>query len=430
MRKDIGIGTLANGMNVYIQYDPSISGHLWGIGIKVGSFYDPTGQKGMAHLAEHVMCAESIKFSNETTDLIFEKYTDGPEGNINIRTDRVSTFFGPADNLRYKRYMHVVFDLFASMLKDRIITPENLATEKAAIHNEYFLYGEDDMFSVLYNLIHKALYKKNPAMYQIDGTMIDVERATLRHVKKFVDTYYIPSNMFLTILGPKFHEGMRIAQTFFGDWNPKSRKTIIEPNWDIYRDDIIPELTLIQSCEITRTGIGQHHIAIAFPTEGYVSQDAEMLDVLVRILAHRIKRRLRDRNLDFNKGAYRALGYAERTFLHGILYLWFATIDAEFAKFGEQIILEECGKLKEELLSKDELQIFVDSLYNQHMSALKTSPYEVTELIIASACNGDENLEWLHQKANRFRKITRVRLRNAANKYLTDNYARAIIRPA
>lgn len=429
MRREINIGTLDNGLTVYSQPDSTRSSHLWGVGVKAGSFHDPKDKRGIAHLAEHLMCAESLKYSNEEVDLLFERITGGPENNLGICTTRYCTFYGPVDFLRHRHSMETFFDLVVGMLRDRIITPNNTSVERAAVHNEYYLRGYHDLEDTLYDLVHKGLYRKNPARHSVDGSISSIRGITRKDIGEFVETYYVPSNMFVIFLGPRYHEAMQLANKYFGDWNPETHnyRTM---DFSEYTDDIVPNLVTPRTVEIERAGIMQHYRAIGFPTETYVSKDAEAIEVLGRILAFRIRRRLRDDNKNFDKGVYRALAFTERTFLHGVLYFWFASIDEGFANYGEEVVLEECRKMRESLVRPEEWDPITKNLYQQYRDMMVEYPSELAEAITASACNGDEDLKMLLSSRDRMKKMSRTRLRNVANKYLTDGYARAIITPA
>ncbi|MEK7647197.1 MAG: pitrilysin family protein [Patescibacteria group bacterium] len=425
--KKVSIGKLSNGMKVYIQYDFSASSCLWGIGIKAGSLYDPQSLLGMAHLTEHVMCAESKNLSNYAADLLFEKFTGGPEGNIMISTDKTCTFFGPLNSLYYERHMKSLFEMLSQIIKDRVITEDRLAAEKAAINNEHYLRGVDIAETIPSELIHQALYETNLARNGIDGNMEHVRSATLKEVRQFVKQYYTPQNMFLIFLGPNFQKAMEIAKQNFGDWDPPKIQTF--PPINIKSYDIFPVLNSIKSLELAKTGTSQYHVMVGFPTETYLSHDATALDIIAQLIAFRMKRRLRDANLDFNKGTYRALGFTERTFLHGIIYFGFATLDAEFAKYGENIILEECRKLKTELADPKELDACIFNSYYQFLDAFKNCPADLADMILRAATNGDTELEKMHLIGQNTKNITRSKIREVANKYFTDNYARAILKP-
>ncbi len=424
MRNEVKIGRLDNGFKFYSQYDWSSSVHLAGIGVKVGSLHTPPHCVGLPHLVEHLLARESLKYAPLQAEMIFEKYLGDPDEDINIRINRVGTFYGFGDLLK-KEGMLACLDVMASFLRDKIITAEGIDVERAAVHNEYYLRGIDLMWSLIDDLMHGLIYERNPARFRIDCEVDDLKGIKRSQIASFIRKHYVPENMFLVVFGPRFEEVRELAKRYFDDLKNRPR-----PALDYDHSDNLPVLASIRSNEIERAGIGQFHFALGFPTESYMSKDAEALDVLARILAFRLRQRLREGNRIFNQGVYRANVYTSRSFLHGLIYATFATISGEFARKGENIVLEEIQKLKGELVGDMELDAMVNYIDNSYLDAFKKIALTLSEMVIEAVCNGDEDLTRLHSFRQRLHKITRKKLRHIANKYFMENYARVLIKPA
>ena len=423
MRNEVKIGRLNNGFKFYSQYDWSGSTHLAGIGVKVGSLHTPPGCVGLPHLVEHLLARESLKYAPLQAEMIFAKHLGDPDEDINIRIDRVSTFYGFGDLLK-RESMLACLDVMATFLRDRIITAEGIDVEKAAIHNEYYLRGADSMWSLIDDSMHGLMYKHNPARFRVDCEVNDLRGIKRSQIASFIRKHYVPENMFLVVLGSRFEEVRELAKRYFDDLKNKPRPVL---NYD--HSDNFPVLASIRSNEIERAGIGQFHLALGFPTESYKSKDAEALDVLARILAFRLRQRLREENRIFDQGVYRANVYTSRSFLHGLIYTAFATVSGEFVQKGEEIVLEETQKLKEELVSDEGLDAMVSYIDNARQDAFKKIALTLSEMIIEAVCNDDEELTHLHSFRQRLHRITRKKLLHVANKYFGKNYARVLIRP-
>ena len=421
--RQVKCGQLANGFRFYAQYD-SRNNNVSGIGVKCGSIHDPPGQVGMAHFAEHNLVRESLKYPEQEVNSILERYLGGLNGvDINVRTDRISTFYGHGDLLR-RRHMFECFDLFASLLGDKIINKRGIGVESGAVHQEYYLYGLDFMPSLVEDLMHELVYIKNPARNRIDCQPEDLRQITPNQVRRFARRHYTPSNMFAIMLGPKFEEVRERTKRLFDHWEGPE-----PPVLDYDGSDNFPMLREIKSAELTRN-IHQYHVAIGFPTEPAGSKDDEVLEVISRVLSARLMQRLRGKNLDFNKGVYRALAFIPRSFVHGMIYCWFATSDKDFAKFGENVILEEIKKLREELVSDRERDDMVQSLDLIYLDAFQNVAEILCELIIEAVCNGDEDLTQLHAYRDRLYRVSRRKIREVANKYFGANHARVVIGPS
>jgi predicted Zn-dependent peptidase len=281
------------------------------------------------------------------------------------------------------------------------------------------------MWSLIDDLMHGLIYERNPARFRIDCEVDDLKGIKRSQIASFIRKHYVPENMFLVAFGPRFEEVRELARRYFDDLKNRPR-----PALDYDHSDNLPVLASVRSNEIERAGIGQFHFALGFPTESYMSKDAEALDVLARILAFRLRQRLREGNRVFDQGVYRANVYTSRSFLHGLIYTTFATVSGEFARKGEGIVLEEIQKLKEELVGDMELDAMVNYIDNSYLDAFKKIALTLSEMVIEAVCNGDEDLTYLHSFRQRLHKITRKKLRHVANKYFMENYARVLIKPA
>lgn len=426
MRNEVKVGVLPNGVRFYTQYDWSGQSNLAGIGIKCGAIHAPPGLVGLPHLVEHVLARECLKYKSEEVDLLLFERLGGPGfGDINIRSDKVSTFFGFENQLR-REVMLFCLDVIANLLRDRIVSLKGVEVEKAAIHNEYFLQGLDDVFFMIYDKMHEVLYERNPARTRVDCEIEDLKRITPYHVRRFIKRHYIPQRAFIIVFGPKFTEVAELAKRYLGDW----KRAPIEPELNYDHSDDFPILTSVKSLEIPRPGIHQYHLSLGFPTEKYASKDAEALDVLARIWAYRLRMRLREQNRDFNKGVYRALTFTfSRSFLHGLIFTWFATVSEEFVKQGEKVALQEAERFKRELVDERELDAVRKSLDDAYLYAFRYTPGALAEMVVEAVCNGDEELTHLHSYREQLYKVTRRKLRDVANKYFSSNYARVLISP-
>lgn len=420
--------TLDNGMRLYC-HPTSASVHLSGIGTGAGSIFDPDGEVGMAHVAEHAVCRTSRRHPDgRKVDLLFQKYMGGPDDDINIRTDRTSVFYGHGDLLRQK-YMEEIFDAMASFVHPatRLIDAEGFAVEKAAVLQEYYLRGIDSMECLSDDLMHEVMYEKNPIRRRIDCELDDLKRITLNDLRKFLRRYYVPRNAFAVILGPTVESAKAMAERYFHDWEGRSVPTL-----DYDHSDDFPTFQSVRSCEVVRRGIHQYHCGIGFPTKTFLTLDplhAEALDIARNIMERRLNWALREGNRHPRKGAYRTPVYTERSFVHGMFWATFATNSREFEARAEEIVLKEYKRLTTDLVFHDELQSAAESIHNAYLDAFWNVPLNLCEMIIHAATNGDPDLKKLHARRENIRRVTRRLVREVAREYFTDHYARVLIKP-
>lgn len=420
MRSPVKVDRLANGFMCYSQ--PHKQSNLSGIGVRVGSIHTRADQIGLPHLTEHMLARESSMYSTYDVNHKLLQYAGGP-GVYNIRTDRTSTFYGH-DQLLRRHWLMKSWDLFSSLLRDKVINEEGLSVERASIHQEYYLYGMDVPEYRMDDLIHGLVFPNSPAGQRIDCELEHLAKFTTSDVRRFVNKWYTPENTFAVMFGPSYQEVRKLAQKAFGDL--PTRRTPSRPGRGKELFAPLPEL---RSEEHVMRGIHQYHVAIGLPTENYSSSDGTAIDFLGTILAHRVRQRLREENFDFNKGAYRVYVQTPRSFHHGLFYLYFASLDKGFAQEGEYVVLDEMAKLRTKLISTEEMEMVRTYWLAYSLEAFNISVARLAELVIEASCNGDEELIGLHSWTEKIRKLSRHKIIRVANKYFTGNHGRVVIKP-
>ena len=433
----INVTPLDNGIHLYSMANSNLN--LSAIGFRSGSIHDPPGLSGMNHLVEHMICRRGANYTERDAERVMNRYMGGTHGSdINIRCDRSSVLYGHGD-LRRREHMWKCFDLHADFVKSaildvnglgpRILDTNALKVEKGAVHNEYRLRGTDVAEEHIYDLLHWHMYRNNPARHRIDCGRTDLHGIKLTQVRQFIEDRYTTKSMFIILIGPKNNEAVEKVREYFGDLPQSSPAPLAYDHSDDF-----PALEGIRSFELIRPGIRQHHVAIAFPAEKYLSADSEALDVLAAIWEHRIEQRLREKNTNFNAGIYHPNTWFPRTFTHGMIAAWFATVgDSGYVERAIDMAIEECEKLK-----SDESTIFNDDCEDRK-AYLKDSfdqmllwyPLDLCEAITEATCNGDPKLKRFISYHKRLSQVTPKRLREVARKYFTtpDRFVRVVIKP-
>lgn len=433
----INVTELKNGIHLYSMANSNFN--LSAIGFRSGSIHDPLGMSGMNHLIEHMCCRRGVRYSGRDADRVFNRYMGGTHGpDINIRCDRASVLYGHND-LRRREHMWKCFDMFAdmigSLMRDvygvgpRILDSKALKVEKAAVHNEYRVNGTDKVEEHIYDLVHWHMYQKNPVRRRIDCGRKALRSITLEQARQFVRDRYTTESMFVILIGPKNHEAIEKVREYFGDLPRHSPASF---NYD--HSDDFPVLEGIRSFELIRPGIRQSHVAIAFPAGNYLSKDSEALDVLAAIWEHRIEKRLREENKKFNAGIYHPNHWLPRTFTHGMVAAWFATVGNEkYVELAVEMAIEECEKLKidESTEFKEDCEDKKGYLADEFDQILKNQPLILCEAITEATCNGDPKLKRWIEYRQRLSRVNPRRLREVAQRYFTspDCFVKVVVKP-
>lgn len=189
--------SLSNGMKVLLIPDASQSNAVINIVYNVGSKNEGYGEKGMAHLLEHMLFKSTKKLGD------IKKMLSDKGGNANgttwyDRTNYYEVFPSNEENLKW----------FLAMEADRMVNATILQTdldkEFSVVRNEFEI-GENNPGSVLQERIVSSAYLWHNYGNSTIGSKEDIERVKAPTLRKFYEKYYQPDNATLIVAG-KFDE--------------------------------------------------------------------------------------------------------------------------------------------------------------------------------------------------------------------------------
>lgn len=200
--------SLPNGLKVLFVPDSSKPQTVVNLTVFVGSRHENYGEKGMAHLFEHMLFKKTKKFADVKQELT----RLGGMANGTTWFDRTNYFeIFPADDAKLK----TAIELEAERLRNAIISREQLATEMTVVRNEFEM-GENQPEGVLEERVMAAAYQWHNYGNTTIGAKSDIEKVPNERLLAFYETYYQPDNAMLIIAG-KFDEAKTfkvIADTF------------------------------------------------------------------------------------------------------------------------------------------------------------------------------------------------------------------------
>jgi len=187
--------TLDNGLRVVLLEDhriPQIVVNTW---FGVGSYDDPDGASGFAHLFEHLM----FKGTPNVPEGVFDGTLEGAGGSNNATTsdDRTAYFdWGPSNLLELLLYLE----------SDRMIaldiTQEKLDVEREVVRNERRQNYEDRPYGGIWWELPGMLYPSTHPYHRPGiGSHEELMAGTLEHVTTFYQDWYRPDNATLVVAG-------------------------------------------------------------------------------------------------------------------------------------------------------------------------------------------------------------------------------------
>jgi len=390
---------LANGLRILTVPDPGASTVGVHLTYFVGSRHEGYGEKGMAHLLEHLL----FKGTTRLGDIKAELAKRGARYNgttSNDRTTYFETLPAAGDNLDWALGME------ADRMVNSRIAKTDLDSEMTVVRNEFEM-GENSPHGVLSQRMTRLVYAAHNYGNPVIGLRSDIEMVPIERLQAFYRTWYQPDNALLTI-GGKFDEAtaLALAAKNFGPL-PRPARALpalytVEPTQDGER-----EVTLRRTGDIQIVAAMYRIPAASDP--GYAA-----VDILAQLFGTpptgRLHRALVQKGL-----ATSAWGY-ERT-LHDPGYASFGAVvpkdgALEPARDALLAALEGAGR---EPITDAEVERARTSLLND---------FEKTQLDSASlwrtlpeyAALGDWRLFYLYR--DRVRKVTTADVQRAADTYL------------
>ncbi|HEY3073639.1 MAG TPA: pitrilysin family protein, partial [Burkholderiales bacterium] len=200
---------MANGLKVLTIPDPGADTVTVHIVYLVGSRHEGYGEKGMAHLLEHML----FKGSKNFPDIKSELTRRGGRWNgttSNDRTNYFETLSATAENLDWALSME------ADRMVNSRVSREDLDSEMTVVRNEFEM-GENSPGSVLFQRMQQLAYAWHNYGNPTIGQRADIERVPIDKLQAFYRTWYQPDNAVLLVAG-RFEEprALELVAKHFG----------------------------------------------------------------------------------------------------------------------------------------------------------------------------------------------------------------------
>jgi len=400
--EDIKEYKLSNGLQVLLLPDASQNNLVVNIVYKVGSKHEGYGEKGMAHLLEH-MLFKSTKNLGDIKKMLSDKGGAANGTTYYDRTNYYEVFPSTDENLSWALEMEADRMINATLLQ------EDLDKEFSVVRNEFEI-GENDPTSVLMERTINTAYLWHNYGLSTIGSKEDIERVKTPQLRRFYEKYYQPDNAVLVVAG-KFDEAKAIGfiEQYFSVI-PKPTRVL---------DEILtvePAQDGEKYIEVKRNGDSKH-IQMAYHTASYADKDFAALEALEHIL-----------NNDPSGYLHQALVETQKV---SSLWAYSPTVrDASFMLFNFDIPNDK-DQMKTLAEIKAEVAKIGDINYTQEdLDRAKTSLLKDIESLqnntIGTAINlteiigsGDYRLGYLHR--DNVENLTVEDIKRVAKKYFTDN---------
>jgi len=188
------ITTLPNGLTLVLSEDhstPIVHLQLW---YHVGSKNEKPGRTGFAHLFEHLM----FKGSKNVQPEAHTSMVSSVGGQSNAYTTDDETVFWetvPA------QYLPMVLWLEADRMATLRIDKDTFTNERDVVKEERRMRVDNQPYGRLNEIIYDQAFSTHPYKHATIGSMADLEAASVDDVRDFYQTYYVPANATMVLVG-------------------------------------------------------------------------------------------------------------------------------------------------------------------------------------------------------------------------------------
>lgn len=307
---------LENGLKVYLSVYKDEPRFQSMIGVKAGSKNDPADHTGLAHYLEHMLFKGTdvygtMDFAKEAPLLdtivqLYERYgatrdsvlrskiyhqIDSVSGvaatyAIPNEFDKMMAGMGVAGVNAYTSNEQTVYinsvpsnqlEKFLTVEAERFRNPQFrlFHTELEAVYEEKNR-GLDNDNSKMWENLYAGLFPNHPYGTQTTiGTIEHLKSPSLKAIRTYFDTYYVPNNMVIALSGDfDPDEAIRLINEKFGKMKPKEIPPFKVPRESFIKVPVVKEVW----------GPDAESVTIGFRFEGASSPDADLVTIVDYIL--------------------------------------------------------------------------------------------------------------------------------------------------
>ncbi len=392
---------LDNGLHVILHQDNSFPLVVVTITYHVGSKNEKPERTGFAHFFEHLMFEGSENIARGE----YSKIVDKAGGTLNANTTWDRTFFYEVLSsnqlelglwLESERMLHLNVDSIG------------VATQKKVVTEEIKQIEENQPYMSFQKEIVKRAFTVHPYQWTVLGSAEHVMAATEEDYKEFYNSFYVPNNAVLTIVGDiDFDDAKKLINKYYADM-PASEN-------EIYRPNVKEPIKHEEIRDTVYDNIQLPAIFQAYHTPKNGTKDFYAVDMLATLLSGGESSRLFKELVDDKQLAMQVASFQFPYEDEGLAFtLALPNMGVELTDL-EKAIDAEIEKVQNELISEKELQ----KLKNQYEvnavndnASLESRAYN---LAINYVFHKDANL--INTEIDNYLAVTREDIMRVAKEY-------------
>jgi predicted Zn-dependent peptidase len=393
--------TLPNGLQACLVEDhqaPVVNVQVW---YHVGSKNEVAGRTGFAHLFEHLMFDGTTNIGPEE----FSDYVIRSGGVDNAYTTEDSTVFWETTP---SSQLPVVLWLEADRMRNLDITATVFNNEREVVEEERRLKFDNPPYGTVVETLYQHAYTVHPYQHMTIGSMRDLDNARLEDIRDFYDTYYVPNNVTLVVVG---------------DLDPLETESMVRKYFGpLERGARLPTNHIPQEPPQTAKRVVKLALNVALPAfvEGYHmpadgTPDAYPLRLASNILSEGESSRIYRRLVYDKQIALEAQSTGNFTEDPNLFFVFAVLNQGHAPAEGEAEVEAELTRLKTQAVSNDELQKAKNQTLRDFILSRQTVQTRGEELGYAAVILKDANL--VNTELARFLAVTPADIQRVAEKY-------------
>ena len=393
--------TLKNGLRVLFVNRPESLAASVLILVEAGSEYETKRVNGLSHFLEHMMFKGTAN-RPRPMQIAEELAALGAQSNA-FTSQEYTGYWAKAESRKLPKILEIVSDLYLNP----IFNPEEIGKERGVIIQELNMY-EDTPARKVQDIFLSLLYGDQPAGWDVGGEKEIIKKLTKNDFLAYRKERYVMPGTLVVVAG-KFNEEIALSQikNYFGALPRRPVKAKIKT-----RESQASPRTLLKFKESE-----QSHLVLGFRAFDLFDNRRYAIEVLADVLGGGMSSRLFKRVREELGAAYYVNADAELSLDHGVFAV---SSGASHEKIDLVIaaILEECERLRNELIPDNEFQKTKDHMIGNLILGLETSDelasyYGSQEILMKSALSPAK----LIQKIN---DVTPEEVRTVARAVMND----------
>ncbi|MGH7254892.1 MAG: M16 family metallopeptidase, partial [Nitrospirales bacterium] len=185
---------LPNGLKVLLVEEPKAPVATIQIWYRVGSRHETMGRAGLSHMLEHMMFKGTDQYPKGTFSRTIRQ--NGGIDNAFTSQDYTAYF-----ELLAADRVELALKMEADRMRNLKLDDQEFQLEREVVKEERRLRTEDDPQSYLVESLFAQAFMIHPYHWPIIGWFPDLNAMTLKDLQRHYDTYYVPNNATLVVVG-------------------------------------------------------------------------------------------------------------------------------------------------------------------------------------------------------------------------------------